>query len=127
MPDDPSPIADPKVRQFADAVAYALMHGKSVDEVVSDLVQEGWRREDALPLVTKIDEACRAAENARMARAALRKAPLIHFVLGALWCVAGGLLIATSTEQRDLSPLGVASVVFGAAQMGWAWRSHRLK
>ena len=119
------PPSSKTVRQYADAVARGLINGRSVDDMVEEMVRQGWKKPDAKEFVSTIDRARRSAEQAAQRQPAVRRGLLMHLVLGVLWVTAGVTLMLTATPQRDLSSLGVAVIAFGVIEGVWAVRGWR--
>lgn len=113
-------------RKVIDAIAAGLVGGRSVAEIAEELARQGWKREEAVVFVEKIDAARKQAEAARTVKASLGRSMKLHIVMGVLWIAAGVMLMVTAKPERDLSSLGVAVIAFGVFEMWWAGRGRNV-
>ncbi|MEX2213174.1 MAG: hypothetical protein WD768_03535 [Phycisphaeraceae bacterium] len=111
---------DDKVRQYAEAVAQALINGRPPSEILAEMERQGWKTADAEEFLSKIRKATWEAERARDLRKSLGRNLLIHAVLGAIWVVLGVLAFVASNSQRDMRGIGIAIGTFGLFEFGWS-------
>lgn len=116
---------DANSRKVIDAIALGLVGGRSVQEIAEELTRQGWKRDDALAFVGKIDAARRQAEAAQKVKASLGRSMKLHMVMGVLWIAAGVMLMVTAKPERDLSSLGVAVIAFGVFEIWWVLKGVR--
>ena len=127
-PNNPPPTADAQARarveEYAGAVAQALVSGRPANDVIDEMVRQGWPRNDAQEFVARVETTRQMLARSREAEAVLRRGYLWHAIFGVGWIVLGALILATSTAQRDRSPVGVALMAFGVVELVWAWRAR---
>ena len=119
---------DDRVRQYAEAVAQALINGRPVSDIIDEMEHQGWKREDAREFVGKIQYASRQAQRMAQMKKTFGPSLLLHAVLGAIWVVLGVLCFVASNPTRDMRGIGIAIGTFGIFEFAWAlvnWKRTR--